>query len=289
MNRYLVLQRIVELGSFTKAALELHLTQSAVSQSISSLEDELHIKLLNRNRGGVDLTPEGKLLYPHIEKVCYELRAVKERASELQGLESGTVRIATMGSISAHWLPSLIAAFQKEHPNIEFALLQGDYAATAEWIKSGAVDFGFVNPHAVSGIKTFPVKEGRMLAVLPPEHRLCAYEKVPLEELAREPFILLEEGGYSEPLKAFEELDLKLQIGYTIHDDYAIMNMVEAGLGVSMLAELMMRRISYRLEIRPTIPQVIRPISVGYKDALSLSTAARRFLELLRIKAPSLP
>ena len=70
MNRYLVLQRIVELGSFTKAALELHLTQSAVSQSISSLEDELHIKLLNRNRGGVDLTPEGKLLYPHIEKVC---------------------------------------------------------------------------------------------------------------------------------------------------------------------------------------------------------------------------
>ena len=217
MNRYLVLQRIVELGSFTKAALELHLTQSAVSQSISSLEDELHIKLLNRNRGGVDLTPEGKLLYPHIEKVCYELRAVKERASELQGLESGTVRIATMGSISAHWLPSLIAAFQKEHPNIEFALLQGDYAATAEWIKSGAVDFGFVNPHAVSGIKTFPVKEGRMLA------------------------------------------------------------------------ELMMRRISYRLEISPTIPQVIRPISVGYKDALSLSTAARRFLELLRMKAPSLP
>ena len=186
MNRYLVLQRIVELGSFTKAALELHLTQSAVSQSISSLEDELHIKLLNRNRGGVDLTPEGKLLYPHIEKVCYELRAVKERAGELQGLESGTVRIATMGSISAHWLPSLIAAFQKEHPNIEFALLQGDYAATAEWIKSGAVDFGFVNPHAVSGIKTFPVKEGRMLAVLPPEHRLCAYEKVPLEELARD-------------------------------------------------------------------------------------------------------
>lgn len=289
MNRYLVLQRIVELGTFTKAAQELNLTQSAVSQSISSLEEELHIKLLNRNRSGAELTPEGKMLFPHIEKVCYELRAVEERARELQGLESGTVRIATMGSVSAHWLPSLIATFQKKHPNIEFALLQGDYTATAEWIKSGAVDFGFVNPHAVQGIKTFPVKEGRMMAVLPPDHKLCRYKTVPLLELAKEPFILLEEGGYSEPLKAFEELKLKPQIRYTIHDDYAIMNMVEAGLGISMLAELMMRRISYHLAMRPTDPEVIRPISVGYKDALSLSTAARRFLDLLREKAPTLP
>ena len=289
MNRYLVLQRIVELRTFTKAADELGLTQSAVSQSVSSLEEELHIKLLNRSKNGAKLTAEGELLFPHIEKACYELRAVEERARELRGLETGTVRIATMGSVSAHWLPGLIAKFQKRWPNIEFALLQGDYTATEEWIKSGAVDFGFVNPHAVSGIKTFPVKDGRMLAVLPDGHPLASFAAIPLKLLAQEPFILLEEGGYSEPLKAFEEQSLSPDIRYTIHDDYAIMNMVEAGLGVSMLAELMLRRLSYKLILRPTDPEVIRPISVGYKDALSLTTAARRFLDLLRSEIPNLP
>lgn len=289
MNRYLVLQRIVELRTFTKAADELGLTQSAVSQSVSSLEEELHIKLLNRSKNGAKLTAEGELLFPHIEKACYELRAIEERARELRGLETGTVRIATMGSVSAHWLPGLIAKFQKRWPNIEFALLQGDYTATEEWIKSGAVDFGFVNPHAVSGIKTFPVKDGRMLAVLPDGHPLASFAAIPLKLLAQEPFILLEEGGYSEPLKAFEEQSLSPDIRYTIHDDYAIMNMVEAGLGVSMLAELMLRRLSYKLILRPTDPEVIRPISVGYKDALSLTTAARRFLDLLRSEIPNLP
>ncbi len=289
MNRFLVLQRIVELGTFTKAAEELHLTQSAVSQCISSLEDELHIKLLNRSRSGAVLTKEGQLLFPNIEKACYELRTIEERARELRGLETGTIRIATMGSVSAHWLPLLIGRFQQQYPNIEFALLQGDYVQTEQWIKSGAADFGFVNPHAVSGIKTFPVKEGRMIAVLPQSHRLCKYDVVPLKELAKEKFILLEEGGYSEPLKVFDELKLKPDIRFTIHDDYAIMNMVEAGLGVSMLAELMLRRLSYNLCLRPTSPMVVRPIYVGYKDALSLTTAARRFLDLLREAIPELP
>ena len=67
------------------------------------------------------------------------------------------------------------------------------------------------------------------------------------------------------------------------------MNMVEAGLGVSMLAELMLRRLSYNLCLRPTAPMVVRPIYVGYKDALSLTTAARRFLDLLREAIPELP
>lgn len=289
MNRYLVLKTIVELGNFTKAADKLGLTQSAVSQSVSSLEDELSIKLLNRSRSGVSLTVEGSSLFPNIEKICYELRALHERAGEIRNLESGTIRIGSMGSVSAHWLPSLIAKFQKRYPKIEFTLLQGDYVSIAEWIKSGAVDFGFVNAHAVSGIKTFPVKEGRMLAVLPEGHKLASLDTVPLEALANEPFILLEEGEYSEPLKAFEQSGFKPDIRYTIHDDYAIMNMVEAGLGVSIMAELMLRRINYRLTLRPTSPQVVRPISVGYKDSLSLTTASRRFLDLLREQIPKLP
>ncbi|MDY6321483.1 MAG: LysR substrate-binding domain-containing protein [Succinivibrio sp.] len=288
-DRYQAFLRIVETGSFTRAAAALKVTQSAVSQAVSALEEDLQLKLLNRSRGGVSLTPDGKALFPYIERICYETRSLSEHAREIRGLETGTIRIGTMGSVSAHWLPSLIAAFQQHYPKIEFTILQGDYLSIAEWVRQGAADFGFVNSRAIKGLRTFPVKSGRMLAVLPPGHPLSTRETVPLAELAKERFILLEEGGYSEPLRAFEKEGLTPDIRYTIHDDYAIMNMVEAGLGVSMLAELMLRRIDYKIAIRPTEPEVVRPISVCYKDRLSLTLAARRFLELLKENIPALP
>ncbi len=290
MNRYLALQKIVETGSFTRAAGALGLTQSAVSQTVSALEDDLHIKLLNRSRAGITLTKEGRELWPHVEKLVYDYRIVKERAAEITGLETGTVRIGSMGSICANWLPSLIKEFKQHYPKIEFVLLMGDYVQIADWIRQGAVDFGFVNPKAVRGLKTFRVKSGPMLAVLPKGHPLAAFTAVPLLELAKEPFIELEEGNYSEPLLAFERLGLKADVRYIIHDDYTIMNMVEAGLGVSMLARLMLRRVNeYRLELRPTVPEVIREMCIAYKDRLSLTVASRRFIELLKARMDSLP
>lgn len=289
MNRYLALHKIIELGNFTKAASAMNCTQSAISQMISSLEDELKIKLLNRSKSGISLTKEGERLYPHIQRLVYEYRTVKEHAQEIRGLETGTIRIGTMGSISAHWLPILISEFKKKYPAIEFVLLEGDYVSITEWIKTGAVDFGFVNPDAVSGIKTSPVKDGRMMAVLPPGHPLAENEIVSLKDLGKEHFILLEEGNHSEPLIAFKEQGIHPKISYVIHDDYTIMNMVEQGLGVSMLAELMLKRIAYNLELRPTEPPVIRKMAIGYKDRLSLTIAARRFIELLKENMDKLP
>jgi DNA-binding transcriptional LysR family regulator len=292
MNRYQIFEKTVQMGSFTAAAAELGISQSAVSQSVASLEGELSIKLINRGHGGISLTRDGRTLYPRIARACRAIEAVGERAREIRGLETGTIRIATMGSVSAHWLPGLIALFQQHYPAIEFTLLQGDYVSIAEWIREGSADFGFVNSHAVAvkGLKTFPVKSGRMLAVLPEDHPLSRLKTVPLEALSRERFILLEEGGYSEPLKAFEKLSLKPDIRYTIHDDFAIMSMVEAGLGVSMLAELMLRRIgNYRIALRPTVPEVRRPISIAYLDRMSLTLASRRFIGMLKENIDKLP
>ncbi len=292
MNRYGIFEKTVQMGSFTAAASELGISQSAVSQSVAALENELSIKLINRGHGGISLTRDGKTLFPHIARACHEIEAVEERAREIRGLETGEIRIGTMGSVSAHWLPGLIALFQQHYPAIEFTILQGDYVSIAEWIREGSADFGFVNAHAVAvkGLKTFPVKSGRMLAVLPEKHPLARLEVVPLKALAKERFILLEEGGYSEPLKAFEKLSLEPNIRYNIHDDFAIMSMVEAGLGVSMLAELMLRRIGdYRIALRPTDPEVLRPISIAYRDRMSLTLASRRFVSMLKENIPKLP
>lgn len=289
MNRYIALQKIVELGSFSKAAEALGYTQSAMSQMISSLEKELDLKLINRFRTGAKLTLEGAELYPYIEKLIYQYFSVQEKTKEMKGLETGVVRMGTLASISAHWLPSLLKEFQEKYPKVDFVIHQGDYTSIQEWIKTGAIDFGFVNPRAVSNIETVVLKEGAMLAVVPENHYLASYESIPLAALASEPFILLEEGHYYEPLEAFKSVGVSPNIKYTIHDDYAIMTMVEAGLGVSILAELILHRTNYRLALRPTEPPISRTIAIGYKDKASLPIASKRFIEFLQSHMEKMP
>lgn len=112
MNRYIALQKIVEFGSFSKAADAMGYSQSAISQMISSLEDEMSIKLVNRFRTGAKLTLEGEELYPLIEKLIYQYYSTQEKVAEIKGLETGTIRIGTLASISAHWLPNLLKSFR---------------------------------------------------------------------------------------------------------------------------------------------------------------------------------
>jgi DNA-binding transcriptional LysR family regulator len=289
MNRYLVLQKIVELGSFSRAAEAMGYTQSSTSQMIASLEGELSIKLLNRSRTGVSLTIEGAELYPYIERMIYQYIAAQEKAKEIRGLETGVIRMGTLASISAHWMPMLLKEFKAQYPGVEFVIHQGDYTSIQHWIKTGAIDFGFVTPAAVSGLETIILKEGTMLAVLPQGHTLAEESTVPLFALAQEPFILLEEGHYYEPLEMFRSIGVTPNIKYTIHDDYTIMTMVEAGLGVSILAELILHRTNYRLALRPTDPPIKRTIAIGYKDKASLPMASKRFITYMREKINSLP
>lgn len=289
MNRYIALQKIVEMRSFTKAAKELGFTQSALSQMIAALEKELSIALLNRNRSGIELTPEGKELYPFIERMILQYQATQQKAEEIRGLETGTIRIGTLASISAHWLPNIIKEFQEQYPKVKFVIHQGDYTSIQEWIRTDTIDFGFVNPRAVTSMETLVLKEGAMLAVLPEQHPLAKLDRIPLEKLANEPFILLEEGHYYEPLEAFRSMGISPDIKYTIHDDYAIMLMVEAGLGISILAELILLRTNYKVVLRPTIPPISRTIAVGYKNKANLPMASRIFIQCLQKHIGELP
>lgn len=289
MNRYIALQKIIEVGNFTKAAEVLGYTQSSISQMIASLENELEIKLLTRSRTGIKLTIEGAELYPFIERSINQYRAMQEKANEIKGLETGIIRVGTISSITCHWMPALIKGFQEIYPHVQFLFHQGDYSLIPEWIKTGAIDFGFITPAAVTDLKTIPVKDGEMLAVLPKNHPLATHRAVRLDEITDEPFILLEEGHYSEPINAFHAAGLQPNIKYTIHDDYAIMTMVEAGLGVSILAELMLRRTNFDIVCLPVDPPIYRSLAIGYKDKDSLPIASKYFINYLMENIPYLP
>lgn len=289
MQRYLALQKVVELGSFTKAADVLGYTQPAMSQMITSLEKELSIKLLYRSRYGVRLTLEGEKLYPFIQRTLSQYQSMMEIAKEIKGLDTGVIRIGTISSISCHWLPELIRSFWERYPKVQFTLHQGDYSTIPEWVRTGEVDFGFVNPEAISGMKTVFIKEGELRAVLPSDHALTAKPFVSLEDLAAEPFLLLEEGALSEPLEAFRRRSLEPDIKLCVHDDYSILSMIEAGLGVSILPELVLRKTNYRVAIRPIRPNVTRKIGLVMKDKNDLPIAAKYFIDFLLDRAGLLP
>ena len=289
MNRYIALQKIIELGGFTKAADALGYTQSSISQMIASLENELGIKLLTRSRHGVKLTIEGTELFPFIERSIYQYRSMKEKANEIKGIETGVIRVGTVSSVTCHWMPQLINGFKEEYPNVQFLFHQGDYALIPEWIASGQIDFGFINPLADTNLKTKTVKSDEMLAVLPKNYPLAKKKSIQLQDIATEPYILLEEGHYSEPMAAFEAAGIQPNIQYTIHDDYAIMLMVESGLGVSILAELILRRTNYDIVCLPIDPPITRTLAVGYKDKDSLPIASKYFIDYLLEHKDELP
>ncbi len=281
MHRYKAFLKVVEVGSFTRAAELLGYTQPALSQMMTSLERELSMKLLYRSRYGIRLTPEGERLYPSVERAVLQYDAMRRSADEISGLETGVVRIGTVSSVSAHWLPQVIRAFWEKHPNVQIVLHQGDYSSIQEWVRTGAVDFGFVNPRAVKGLETTVVKSGQFRAVVPAGHPLATETAVTLADLAREPFLLVESGAYGEVEEAFAAAGITPNIRLRMHDDYSVLSMIEQGMGVSILTELVLHKTAYDVAALPIDPLVIRTLAVVTKDRRTLPLAAKVFIDEL--------
>lgn len=281
MNTYYAFIKALETGSFTKAAEELGYTQSAISQMVHSLEEELSTTLILRSRTGITLTPDGEEFLPFIKNICNSHRELIEKKKEMEGLQSGLIRIGTFSSVSCNWLPGLMKDFKEQYPSVHFELHQGDYTSISSWIKEGTVDLGFVNPEAVTKLTTIPLQEDEMLAVLPKNHSLSTHAIVSLEELAKEPYILLDEGHLSEPLTVFNENKFEPNIQFRVYDDFAIMSMIEKGLGVSILPKLVLSRCPYNIETRRISPFIVRTISLAYKDKKVLPIASRYFIDFI--------
>ena len=109
MDRYLAFLKVLELGSFTKAADALGYSQSAVSQMIQSLESELELTLLHRGHRGVKLSPEGESLLPYIQSSVNHYNAMLEAVRDMKHLEGGLIRIGTLSSYSSQWLPPVFS------------------------------------------------------------------------------------------------------------------------------------------------------------------------------------
>lgn len=281
ISKYEVFVKAVEFGSLSRAADFCNYSQSAVSQIINSIENEVGITLLNRNHAGVWLTSDGEQLLPYIHNLSKAHNDLSDKVFELLGIESGLIRIGTFSSISCHLLSPLLKDFKSEHPNIKFELFQGDYKKIETWISEGTVDFGFVDLPTLKEFEVIYIKDDRMLALLPAKHRYAKEEAIPLKIFEDEPVILLEEGTKKEVLEMFRKNRLKPKIEYRTEDDYTIMSMVENGLGISILAELVLQKSQYNIVIKETSPKFSRKIGIALKNRKQASMAVRCFLDFV--------
>jgi DNA-binding transcriptional LysR family regulator len=135
--KYQAFVKSAETKSFTKAAESLHYTQGGISRMIADLENEWQVSLFSRGKKGLELTEDGKRLLSYAEGLCASFERLEGEASDLRGLGKGTIRIGAFSSVATYWLPSIIAAFQKEHPGISYQLKLGDYEEIERWIKDG--------------------------------------------------------------------------------------------------------------------------------------------------------
>lgn len=281
ISRYGIFCRVVEQGSFTRAAALCGYSQSAVSQNVKALEQETGVTLLRRQKDGVQLTQDGAEFYPYILAVFQSEQALERKRQETMGLQNSVIRIGTFTSVSRNLLPPKMKAFKQRYPQVRFVLRQGEYTSIPQWIRQGDIDFGFVNQDAVEGLETRLLYEDHMLAVLPQGHPLEQEERLTLRQLSREPLILLDEGEHSVLLDAFRQAGLTPNLAYEVYDDYSILSMVRQGLGISVLYEKVVAGFEQGLSLRPILEAPRRRVALSWLSWETMPYAARRFAEFL--------
>lgn len=284
LQKYTAFVKTVEYGSFTKAAEILNYSQSGVSRMINDLENEWNLTLLERGKNGVKLTSEGLKLFPYAKSVCNEFDKMQNKIDEINGLKSGIIRIGTFSSIATHRLPQIIKSFQKDYPGIDYELLLGDYTEIEEWIEQGRVDCGFLRIPTKHKFETYFFEEDELRVILPKNHPFVNENVFPVEELCNYPFMLLEKGAKAEISQIFEKHKLIPNVKFITWDDYAVMSMVESGLGISILPSLILNRVPYDIVTKPLSIPAYRQIGVALRNSKDASVAVKKFLQYLNLK-----
>ncbi|MCH5269111.1 MAG: LysR family transcriptional regulator [Lachnospiraceae bacterium] len=284
IQKYMSFVKTVEYGSFTKAAERLNYSQSGISRMIGDLEKEWKVVLLERSKGGIKLTSDGLKIFPYAKNLIAEYEKLQMQVDELNGLQSGLIRIGTFSSVATHWLPNIIKEFQKDYPHIDYELLLGDYTEIEEWILEGRVDCGFLRLPTHPELETVFLEQDKLLAVIPENHYLAANEKFPVTALCDEPFMLLEKGAKAEVSEIFEKYGLTPKVYFTTWDDYAIMSMVESGLGISILPQLILKRIPYKIIAKELDVPAYRNIGLAFRNKKTASLAVKRFMDYLQYR-----
>lgn len=291
-----VFMAVAESGSFSRAAEMTFLTQSTVSQHISSLENEFELKLLDRTGKGAFPTVAGKLLLQHAKRVTAEAKEIPVILNRFKGLEEVVLKLGGSNIPGIYMLPELIPAFHRLHPRVTIALIQGDSRETLERLKREEIELAVVGSRADDDAYHFtPLMTDSIALVINQNHRWNGTDRINLDDLHNETFIFREAGSGTDTSVrsalvaaglAPESLNVKTYLG----SNEAVKQAILSGAGISFISEMSVRKECETGQLRMVQVRelaISRPIYLVKRNGRELSPAAQAFVTLITQRYPS--
>jgi DNA-binding transcriptional LysR family regulator len=281
---------VAESGSFSRAAEITFLTQSTVSQHVSSLEKEFELTLLDRTGKGALLTEAGKLLLGHARRVVGEAREVPKVLNRFRGLEQVVLKIGGSNIPACYMVPDCMVRFRKQHPGVIITLCQGDSRETIDRLKREEIEFAVVGTRFDDkGLEHTPLVADRISLVVPASHPWRKKKHISLADVTEEPLIFRESGsGTDRTLRdelaraglASEHLKTAMCLGSNEAIKQAILN----GAGISFVSELSVKRECERGDMA-IVPvrglDVSRHFYLVTRQGRALAPAASAFMDCI--------
>jgi DNA-binding transcriptional LysR family regulator len=281
---------LAETESFTKAAHINKITQSAVSQQISSLERQFKSLLIERSKKKFRLTREGQVLYDFSKQMIQTYDSLHSKLQEIKDIISGTIRVATIYSIGLHDLPPYIKRFMKAHPTVNVHVEYRRANQVYEDVLSNIVDLGLVAyPIRDSKLETVALHKDPLVLICHPQHPFAKAKSIKLKALAGQKFI-----GFEPDIPTRKALDRILKdnsvdVQHVMEFDNieTVKRAVEIDAGVSIVPSgTVIQEVA-----KQTLAQVqldegayYRPLAAIYKKSKVLSPAVKLFLAMLKVE-----
>jgi DNA-binding transcriptional LysR family regulator len=290
IRTFLVLSKELHFG---RTAQKLRVAQSAVSQTLRALEEELGVQLLARSKRSVTLTAAGASFVEYAERSLQELAegAMVARRAALGHLGELRISFTLMSALTV--LPRAVARFQREHPQVQVSLTPGGSVEQLEAIREGRCDVGFMAfKRDIEPLATLVVARAPLVAVLPSRHRLARRAKLELAELAEEPFIFLKQQSEPQIYEYFQSMCARAgfqpRVVMQVEHSEALLSFVAAGVGVSCVPSLVERLRVSGVTTVPLLPEIRGGMSAVWRRE-GLSPPAARFLEVLEAELAKSP
>ncbi|RMD82964.1 MAG: LysR family transcriptional regulator [Candidatus Dadabacteria bacterium] len=279
---------VVENQSFSQAASQNYITQSAVSQQIRGLEERYGKRLLERRRGSVRPTAAGEILHRAAREI---LHLFNEMEAELQGLSNvvtGSVRVGTVHSVGLYLLTEPLKAYFADFPHVNVYLEYDRASHVYEQVLRGNVDLGIVAyPTARARITVLEFRTDRLVVVCAPDHPLAEHREVRLEALDGEKFVGFEKGIPTRQAldRMFEERGIHVEYVAELDNIEMVKRLVEVGAGVAIIPEkACVHEVAGGSLVKVELGEraLTRPIGIIHRTGKHFSPAAEKFIEYLQ-------
>ena len=278
LSQLRVLLAIADQGGFSVAAERLGISQPAVSRSIATLERELGTALLVRQRDGVTLTEAGGRAAAHAREALRRIDLMRSEVAAVSGQVTGTLRLASLPTATGTLVASQLRTFAARYSQVRVRLLEGSDQEIRDWLDQGAADVGVVTLPA-PGLRTVLLDTHEMVAVVPAGHRLADRATITYRALEGEPFIRSTGGCAQVFMAAAREAGVRLDIAFEAREMSAVLEMVGAGLGVSILPTLGLPTDLGAAVTRPLEPRTPRNLAIAAGAKAATAPAARAFMD----------